>query len=180
MWPIHSHEDAAQVDAEGRKTSARARSRARACMRSFAIDCGVGPLHGRPHVCISCALRVGRYRVVRVAGVEHASVGWNCSIERNNDHGAQYLRPIYRYGLCIDMAYQYSCGLCSHGTARPSGTTITERLRYGRYYLRCDTHAREAQEFAFFRKSTKRCGIFFFEVIAFQRYAVCLVWTMSH
>ena len=32
----------------------------------------------------------------------------------------------------------------------------------------------------FFEKSTKRCGIVFFEVRAFQRYAVCLVWIMSH
>ena len=31
-----------------------------------------------------------------------------------------------------------------------------------------------------FENSTKRCGIVFFEVRAFQRYAVCLVWTMSH
>ena len=32
----------------------------------------------------------------------------------------------------------------------------------------------------FFEKSTKRCGIVFLEVRAFQRYAVCLVWTMLH
>ena len=32
----------------------------------------------------------------------------------------------------------------------------------------------------FFEKSTKRCGIVVFEIRAFQQYAVCLVWTMSH
>ena len=32
----------------------------------------------------------------------------------------------------------------------------------------------------FFEKSTKRSRIGFFEVRAFRRYAVCLVWTISH
>ena len=32
----------------------------------------------------------------------------------------------------------------------------------------------------FSRKSTRQCGIVFFVARAFQRYAICLVWTMSY
>ena len=49
------------------------------------------------------------------------------------------------------------------------------------YYLRSETEFAGALQIPiFFEKSIKRCGIVLFEVRAFQRYVVCLVWTMSH
>ena len=70
---------------------------------------------------------------------------------------------------CIVMCTNMSAFTCLHARAKPH------------FYLRPKTEFAGAMPIPiFFEKSTKRCGIVFFEVRAFQRYAVCLVWTMSH
>ena len=80
--------------------------------------------------------------------------------------------------MCMDMGVDMSMEMCMDMHMHMYIDTTMD-MHMDMHYLRSKTEVAGLCKSNFFEKSTKRCGIVFFEAKAFQRYAVCLVWTMS-